>query len=1012
MRIWIGRAALMALALAVGSCSDNGVVGPAGRPTPAGGPLLDVSAVAAMPEVRISEIHYDNTGTDAGEAIEVSAPTGTNLTGWSIVLYNGSGGTVYDTDLLTGLTPTACGTRFVVVLTYPANGIQNGSPDGIALVDASNQVVEFLSYEGAFAGVGGAANGMTSTDIGPTENGTEAVGLSLQRSGANVWSGPKANTFGACNDNDGTPPPPPPPPPGLPEIRFSEIHYDNFDVDAGEAIEIEGPAGANIAGWQIILYNGTGGAPYEPTKTLSGTIPAICGTRGVVSVTYPQNGIQNGSPDGFALVNASGQVVEFLSYEGAFTAVGGPANGMTSTDIGVSESSSPVGQSLQRNAAGSWQAPAASSFGACNGSGGPPLPADNTITFSGRVSSDPALPVGFEDQLFATLRDGTNAAVAATFTWTSETPDIISVDANGVMHALAAGTGIVRATADDEKHTTATFSQATTVGTASTTAQYGNNTEFGDPTDGDPGDDFIIRRAQYTTSYNNNRNTPNWVSYNLEATHIGGEVDRCDCFTHDPLLPSSFAHLTTADYTGAGSIAGFGIDRGHLTRSFDRTAGTLDNATTYYFSNIIPQAADNNQGPWANMENALGDLARNQNKEVYIIAGVAGTRGTVKNEGKIVIPASVWKVAVIMPRDQGLANIDSYDDLEVLAVVMPNDPGIRNVNWETYKTTVDAVEALSGYDLLALLPNQVEIAVESNTKPPTAVVDGPYTSDEGASVVMSAAGSTDPDPGDVLTYHWSFGDGTTGSSATVSHTYAQNGSYTITLTVTDRLGLVSTAPTSAKVANVPPTITTFTGATSIISGTTLTVTGRFTDPGVNDAPWSYGVVWGDGSPTMGIVMAQSDVLSASHTYLRAGTYTVRLTVTDKDSGTDAADLQVRVLRLSVPGELDHDKVKAKANGEKKIVFHVLSTSSFDARLIATSTARIGTVSPGRDVGNDKASISVEDVNGDGRVDLVLEFARGELVQAGALTSTTRELVLFADLTDGRQIEARAAVQAR
>jgi hypothetical protein len=48
-----------------------------------------------------------------------------------------------------------------------------------------------------------------------------------------------------------------------------------------------------------------------------------------------------------------------------------------------------------------------------------------------------------------------------------------------------------------------------------------------------------------------------------------------------------------------------------------------------------------------------------------------------------------------------------------LPVIMPNDPGIRNVPWETYKTTVDAVEALSGYDLLSLLPDPIEIAVEA-----------------------------------------------------------------------------------------------------------------------------------------------------------------------------------------------------------------------------------------------------------------------------------------------------------
>ena len=70
----------------------------------------------SMP-VRISEFHYDNTGTDAGEAVEISGPAGTSLTGYSIVLYNGSGGAVYDTDNLTGTIPNLCNGRGVVVLT-------------------------------------------------------------------------------------------------------------------------------------------------------------------------------------------------------------------------------------------------------------------------------------------------------------------------------------------------------------------------------------------------------------------------------------------------------------------------------------------------------------------------------------------------------------------------------------------------------------------------------------------------------------------------------------------------------------------------------------------------------------------------------------------------------------------------------------------------------------------------------------------------------------------------------
>jgi len=108
----------------------------------------------------------------------------------------------------------------------------------------------------------------------------------------------------------------------------------------GEAIEVEGPAGTDLAGYSIVLYNLTGGAVYN-TRTLSGTLPASCGERGVLAFNYPQDGIQNGPQDGFALVDNTGAVVEFLSYEGVLTATNGPAAGLTSVDIGASQSMSP-----------------------------------------------------------------------------------------------------------------------------------------------------------------------------------------------------------------------------------------------------------------------------------------------------------------------------------------------------------------------------------------------------------------------------------------------------------------------------------------------------------------------------------------------------------------------------------------------------------------------------------------------------------------------------------------------
>ena len=967
MRHSFRSAAFAALALAVAACAESGPV----APPLAVSPLLN--GATAAPPVRLSEIHYDNTGTDAGEAIEISAPAGTDLTGWSVVLYNGNGGAVYTpTTTLSGIVADNCSGRGVMVVNYAANGLQNGSPDGVALVDAGGTLVEFLSYEGTFVAVGGAAAGVTSTDIGVSENGTEPLGLSLQRQSDGSWAAAATSTFDSCNDNGAPPPPPvvatvtiapngasiavgatqqfaataadangatipgatfawssenaavatvsasglvtgvaagsaniiaaesggiadtvsvtvtaaPPPPPPLPSTRFSEIHYDNFGTDVGEAIEVEGPAGTDLTGWSIVLYNGNGGAVYA-TVPLTGTIPDLCTGRGVISTSI--SGIQNGNPDGFALADATGTLVEFLSYGGTFTGVGGAANGVLSLDIGQAESSATqAGQSLHRDNSGVWQPAATASFGACYGQ--TPPPPSNTITFSGRTSADPALPVGFEDQLFATVRDPQGQVITTTVTWVSETPAVASIDANGVVHALSVGTYRVRATAADGI-TTATYTLDTQLATAGGTAVYGNNIEFGVPADGDASDDILVARAQFTSSFNPARGIPNWVSYNLEATHIGTQ-DRCDCFTYDPALPSSLPRYTTADYTGAGTFAGYGIDRGHLARSFDRSTGLLDNASTFYFSNIIPQAADNNQGPWAALENFLGDEARFQNREVYVIAGAAGSKGTVKGEGKITIPAYTWKVAVTMPRDQGLLQVDDLSDLTVLAVLMPNDAGIRNVPWQTYETTVDAIEALTGYDLLDLLPDPVEIAVESKTLPPVAAVDGPYSSAEGSSVSMSGATSSDPD-GDALTYAWSFGDGTFGTGATTSHSYTQDGSFTVQLVVTDARGLADTVTTTATVSNVAPVIAAFAGAT-LYPFETYKASGTFTDPGTD--PWTATVDYGTGGGAQALALT-GRTFKLSQAYNQAGTFTVQVVVSDDDA-SHTRTARVTVLTVS------------------------------------------------------------------------------------------------------------------
>jgi predicted extracellular nuclease len=178
--------------------------------------LPATAASAAAPTTPfLSEIHYDNAGTDAGEFVEVQLPAGTSSAGWSVVLYNGGNRAVYDTDALPAVTAPA-DEATVAVVEYPLNGIQNGDPDGVALVKPDGTLAEFLSYEGTFAGLGGPADGVTSTSIGVKESGTEELGLSLSRTydastDSLVWAGPAAHSKGTVNGSGGTPEPEPEP---------------------------------------------------------------------------------------------------------------------------------------------------------------------------------------------------------------------------------------------------------------------------------------------------------------------------------------------------------------------------------------------------------------------------------------------------------------------------------------------------------------------------------------------------------------------------------------------------------------------------------------------------------------------------------------------------------------------------------------------------------------------------------------------------------------------------------
>lgn len=181
-------------------------------------------------------------------------------------------------------------------------------------------------------------------------------------------------------------------------VWINEFHYDNQGGDTGEFVEVAGTAGTSLANWKLVGYNGNGGTDYD-TVNLGGSLPDQ--QNGFGTLAFAFTGLQNGSPDGIALVDGAGAVVEFLSYEGVLTASSGPAAGLTSTDVGVAESTStPKNYSLQRVGDGTvaadftWDGPMPKTEGSPN--------TGQTLGGGGGDTTPPAAPTG----LMATAGDG------------------------------------------------------------------------------------------------------------------------------------------------------------------------------------------------------------------------------------------------------------------------------------------------------------------------------------------------------------------------------------------------------------------------------------------------------------------------------------------------------------------------------------------------------------------------------------------------------------------------------
>jgi endonuclease G len=208
-------------------------------------------------------------------------------------------------------------------------------------------------------------------------------------------------------------------------------------------------------------------------------------------------------------------------------------------------------------------------------------------------------------------------------------------------------------------------------------------------------ENYLKDNGYYKLAYSNSRGTPVWVAWHLQSDDLGSAPRQND-FRDDTQLPAGWYQVQGTDYSGSG------FDRGHNCPSADRTSTVSANSATFLMTNMIPQAPNLNQGPWAGLEDFIRNTLVGTNNEAFICMGNTGSGGynanglyhTIAN-GYVNVPAKVWKVILLIPKgNNDLSRIHS--DATVLAVNMPNNNSLYSTGgstaWRNYIVSINALE--------------------------------------------------------------------------------------------------------------------------------------------------------------------------------------------------------------------------------------------------------------------------------------------------------------------------------
>ncbi len=504
-----------------------------------------------------------------------------------------------------------------------------------------------------------------------------------------------------------------------------------------------GTAPVSLSGWSVQYGSATGTSwlPAFPLPDVSlqpgqyflmqfasnGTIGSPLPTPDfIVPILQPEGFIPNlsSSAGKLALINTStrltagacptgASVVDYLGYGSANCSETAPTPGLTATTAGIRKNGGNtdtdnnsadfvIGTPMPRNSGtqiGSFQASISASPTSITPGGNSlftvtVIPATTPPSTGITVVADLSAIGGAASQTF--FDNGTNGDV-------TPNDNIFSFLAT-VPVGTVGGNRSIPAVASDAQARTVNLNQSISIN-----APLPNEDPLalGNPSNATPDianeNNYLMIKPQYNLSYNRSKATSNWTAWRLDSNWLGS-TPRQDDFRPDATLPSGWYQVTDTDYSGSG------YDRGHLCPSGDRTNSVPNNSATFLMTNMMPQLAANNQGPWEELESYCRTLA-GQGNEIYIMAGPSGNIGTIAG-GRVVVPQVTWKVVLVIPNGTNdLQRINKQT--RAFGIIVPNQPPLNiNAPWRQFRVTVDAVENLTGYNFYTAVPKNTQEIIE------------------------------------------------------------------------------------------------------------------------------------------------------------------------------------------------------------------------------------------------------------------------------------------------------------